>query len=104
MNFKSLIDPSELEKLNDSIKEKTYVDREHILSFLRLIPTADGQHIIKEVELWLTNLHEDHEYDKIIFPKNDIQAIISDLDSYGHVDSETVLKFKEEFGKTVPLV
>lgn len=103
MNFKSLVDPEELGKLNADIKTRTYVDREHILRFLQLIPTSDGPHIVKEVETWLTSLHDDPSYDKVVFPRDDIKAVVSDLDSYGHVSTNTVLKFKEEFGKTVPL-
>lgn len=103
MNFQSKVNPDDLQKLNEDVKERGHVDREHILQFLTLIPTTDGEHIIKEVKEWLTNLHNDPSYDKIVFPQDDINAIISDLDSYGHVSSDTVLKFKEQHGKTVPL-
>lgn len=102
-NFQSKIAPEELQKLNDDIKLKGIVDREHILKFLQLIPTNDGIHIIQEVEKWLTDLHNDREYDTVVFPQNDIQAVIADLDSYGHVSTDTVLKFKEQYGKQVPL-
>jgi len=102
-NFQSKIVPDELQKLNDDVKQTGHVDREHILKFLQLIPTNDGVHIIQEVQKWLTDLHNDPTYDTVVFPQNDIQAIIADLDSYGHVSTETVLRFKEQYGKQVPL-
>ncbi|SRR6266849_1127653 len=102
-DFQSKIVPEELQKLNVDVKQVGYVDREHILRFLQLIPTNDGVHIIKEVQHWLTDLHNDPTYDTVTFPQNDIQAIIADLDSYGHVSTETVLRFKEQYGKQVPL-
>lgn len=103
MEFKSKIAQEDLQKVNDDVKEKGYVDREHVLHFLQLIPTNDGQHIIKEVQKWLTDLHNDKAYETVVFPGNDIKAIIADLDSYGHVTSDTVLRFKEQHGKQVPL-
>lgn len=103
IDFKSKIDPEALQKLNDDVKLKGHVDREHILQFLQLVPTNDGQHIIMEVQHWLTALHEDKAYSMIVFPQNDINAVIADLDSYGHVSTDTVLRFKE-YGKTVPFV
>lgn len=103
MEFKSKIASEDLQKINDDVRQRGYVDREHILQFLQSIPTNDGEHIIKEVQEWLKALHDDPTYEKVVFPKGDIEAIVSDLDSYGHINSETVLRFKELHGKQVPL-
>ena len=101
--FQSKIKPDDLATLNGKVKERGHVDREHLMEFLTLIPTNDGDHIVKEVRSWLYDLHNDPTYSKVVFPQGDIEAVISDLDSYGHVSTETILKFKQENSKTVPV-
>ena len=103
MDFESKVSSEDLYKINNSIYTKGYIDREHILQFLQSVPTTDGPHIVKEVKHWLTSLHNDPKYSMVSFPGDDINAVISDLDSYGHISSETVLKFKEEHGKSRPV-
>lgn len=102
-NFESKVSSEELQAINESVKEKGTLDREHILRFLQAIPTTDGPHIINEVKKWLIDLHNDPNYARVSFPGDDINAIISDLDSYGHVSSDLLYRFKQEHGKTVPM-
>ena len=101
--FESQIVKEDLEKLNAKVKDSGYVDREHLMEFLTLIPTNDGPHIIQEVKTWLSALHNDPTYDKISFPGNDIDAVISDLDSYGRVSTQTLMDFKANNGRTLPI-
>jgi hypothetical protein len=98
----SFIDPNRVKKLNDKVYERGSVDREHLLEFLENIKTNDGKTIIAEVKAWLTILHNDPKYDKVHFPQGDIDSVISDLDSYGHVSTQTILEFKQEHSKVVP--
>lgn len=100
MPFTSRIKPEDLAKLNAKIKDNAAVDREHLLEFLTLIPTNDGPSIVEEVKEWLTALHLDPTYDKIIFPDGHIEAVLGDLDSYGRVKVETILQFKEKNART----
>lgn len=100
-DFVSKVSPEELTAINESVYEKGRLDREHILYFLQAIPTTDGNHIIAEVKKWLTDLHNDPKYSKVSFPGDDINAIISDLDSYGHVSSALLYDFKQQHGKTL---
>ena len=99
--MQSLVPPEELTKLNDDVKQRGRVDREHLMSFLKLIPSNDGNQIIQEVQAWLRELHANPEYDKINFPGDDINAVISDLDSYGRVHPATIMKFKAQHSKEV---
>jgi hypothetical protein len=103
MDFESKIDSEKLKILNQSIYERGHLDREHLMEFLKLVPTNDGNHIVTEVREWLRLLHDDSKFDKVSFPGDDINAVLSDLDSYGLVKSDTILRFKEEHGKTVPM-
>ena len=103
MDFQTKIKPEDLAQLNAKVKANAYVDREHLMEFLTLIPTNDGPHIVKEVQNWLTALHLDPSYDRVIFPPGDIQAVISDLDSYGRVSTDTILQFKQSNSKVVPM-
>lgn len=102
-NFKSRVEPKELEKLNNDVWEKGRVDREHLLHFLTLLPTSEAKVLITEVSNWLESLHNDPKYSKIVFPQGDIDAIIGDLDSYGRVQPETILDFKQSSNKTLPI-
>lgn len=102
-SFKSLVPKDELKKLNQDVYDRGLVDREHMMQFLALIPTNDGDHIIQEVKNWLYNLHNDPKYDKVVFPKGHIEAVISDLDSYGRVQPSTILKYKEQNGRELPV-
>lgn len=100
MAFESTIKPEDLEQLNAKVKAKGLVDREHLLEFLALIPTNDNQQIIAEVKEWLTALHLDPSFDKIRFPDGHIDAVLTDLDSYGRVKAETVLQLKQQSART----
>ena len=91
----STVDDTQLQTLNQKVKVKGFIDREHLLEFLTLIPTNDGKTIIQEVKNWLQSLHDDPTYDSIIFPNGDIDAILGDLDSYGKVSSDTIQQFKQ---------
>lgn len=85
-----MIDKGGLQELNDDIYEKGSVDREHLLKFLTLINTNDGAVVSEQVREWLGSLHADPKYSKIIFPTGDIDAILSDLGSYGRLQAETL--------------
>lgn len=98
----SLIKDEDLQALNDKVYERGHIDREHLLEFLTLIPSTDDQQIISEVRNWITGLHDDPKYSHIKFPAGDIDAIISDLDSYGRVQAKTILNLKSLSVKTVP--
>lgn len=94
-----MIDTSEI---NADIKQRGYIDREHLTQFLTLIPTNEAEVIIKEVQDWLKKLHDDPEYDKIVFPQGDIEAVLGDLDSYGRVQPITIQRFRQSSNKAVP--
>lgn len=96
------VDPAKVKELNAKIFDKASVDREHLMEFLTLIDTNDAQSIITEVKNWLQNLHDDPTFDKIRFPQGDIDAVIGDLDSYGRVQAEHILQFKQNSNKIVP--
>lgn len=100
----SAIDEIELQKLNEEIKERGYVDREHLTKFLSLVPVNDAEVIIQEVKDWLQALHDDPEYANIVFPQGDIDAVIGDLDSYGRVQPLTLQKFKQDSNRSIPQV
>lgn len=97
------IDQDKVKTLNDKVYDNGGIDREHLLEFLTLIETNDSKTIIAEVRNWLTKLHEDPKYTKVRFPKNDIDAIIGDLDSYGRVQPETIYQFKQSSSRTLPI-
>lgn len=97
----STIESVELEKLNEEVKQKGFVDREHLTKFLALIPTNEAEVIIKEVKDWLQDLHDNPEFATITFPQGDINAIIGDLDSYGRVQPLTIQQFKQDSNKAV---
>ena len=96
----STVDETELQKLNDQVKAKGFVDREHLMAFLALIPTNEAEVIIQEVKDWLQALHDDPAT-TVTFPKGDIDAVIGDLDSYGRVQPITIIKFKQNSNKAV---
>lgn len=98
----ALIKDEDLQALNDKVYARGSIDRENLLEFLTLIPSTDDKQIIGEVRRWITGLHEDPKYTNIRFPAGDIDAIISDLDSYGRVQAKTILEFKSKSVKTVP--
>jgi len=103
MAEKSFVNPDKLKELNAKVYERGHVDREHLLEFLKLVETSDALLIIKEVKDWLEALHTDPYYSKVSFPKGDIEAILGDLDSYGHVSAETILQFKQDSNKALPI-
>lgn len=103
MAFESRVKSEDLAQLNAKVKERGHVDREHLMEFLTLIPTNESKSIVDEVQEWLTALHLDPTYDKIVFSQGDIQAVLGDLDSYGRIKPETILQFKQKNAKTVPI-
>lgn len=100
----STVPDEELKQLNQEIYDKGFVDREHLLKFLTLIPTNDAPTIIKEVQDWLKSLNENPKLDKVNFPEGDINAIIGDLDSYGRVQPLTIQQFKQDSNRVVDQV
>lgn len=84
-------------EIEADIYEKASVNREHLLAFLRLIPTNDSQVVEKTVKVWLQRLHDDPHFSKVSFPQADgeygsaIDRIIGDLQSFGRVTQETIL-------------
>jgi hypothetical protein len=100
---KSFVDKKKVGKLNKDVWNRGRVDREHLMEFLTLIDNNDAQVIIKAVKSWLKDLHDDPKYDKVRFPDGDIDAIIGDLDSYGRLQPETIMQFKESSNKTLPI-
>lgn len=99
----SFIDENKVKELNDKVYERGMIDREHLLEFLTCITTNDQKAIVEEVKKWITGLHEDPKYDKIQFPNKDIEAILGDLDSYGRVQPDTIMQFKEASNRSLPL-
>jgi hypothetical protein len=53
------------DEINQAIYKDGSVNREHILEFLRTIPTNDTMAIQAEVRTWLQTLHDDPYYSKI---------------------------------------
>lgn len=100
----SLIPDSDLQTLNQDIKDKGFVDREHLMKFLSLIPSNDAPTIIQETKTWLQDLHDDPNYSTVSFPQGDIDAVIGDLDSYGRVKTETIMQFKQDSNHVVDQV
>lgn len=98
-----MVDRDKVSALNDKVYQNGGIDREHLLEFLTLIDTSDAKTIIAEVKNWLTKLHDNPKYTKVRFPTGDIDAIIGDLDSYGRVQPETILQFKQSSSRTVPM-
>lgn len=84
------------------IYQKGSVNREHVLAFLRLLPTSDAQAISSAVQTWLQRLHDDPYYSKVNFPTEanqdalgvaggGIQRVLDDLSSYGYVSASTII-------------
>lgn len=103
MAEKSFVDPKKVQAINDKVYERGLIDREHLLEFLTIIETSDAKVIITEVKNWLQALHEDSKYDKVNFPQGDIDSIIGDLDSYGRVQADTIMEFKQNSNKVPPI-
>lgn len=99
----SFINQEKLSALNNKIYERGSIDREDLMEFLTLIETNDAPTIIELVKKWLTARHNDPKFSKIVFPKNDIEAIIGDLDSYGRVSPEHIAEFKQKSNKSLPI-
>lgn len=97
----SMIPKEDLNTLNEEVLKAGYIDRVHLLKFLEMIPTSDGQVIVKETEDWLQGLHDNPVYGNIAFDGQDIAAVLGDLASYGRVQPETVLKFHEESNRNM---
>lgn len=87
-------------EIEQDIWNKASVNREHLLAFVRLIPTSDSQAIQVALKQWLQRLHEDPHFSKVRFPNGDvndagmlpnhIDRILDDLSSYGHITQETI--------------
>lgn len=99
----SYVNEDKLKTINQKVYDKGHIDREHLMEFLQAIDTNDAQSIIKEVKDWIQSLHDDPHYDKVQFPTGDIDAVIGDLDSYGRVQPEHVLQYKNSSNKTLPI-
>lgn len=97
------VDAEKLTVLNDKVKEHGNVDREHLMEFMECMTTNDAKSIIGAVHAWLSALHEDKDFDKVTFPKGDIDAVIGDLDSYGRVQAHHILEYKQKSNKTLPI-
>jgi hypothetical protein len=95
------IDSAKLDELNASIKKNGTLDRQDILTFLTLVDTNDADVITRELRSWLTELHNDTAFPNLRFTDQDINDVIGDLDSYGVVQSETILKFKESSSRNL---
>lgn len=100
---KSFVDDKKVEKLNKKVYERGHIDREHLMEFLTLIDNNDAKVIIRAVKKWLKDLHDNPKYDKVQFPDGDIEAVLGDLDSYGRLQPETIMQFKQDSNKTLPI-
>lgn len=100
--MQSFVNQDKVKTLNDKVYERGSIDREHLMEFLTCVETNDETTIVTEVQKWLTSLHDDPKYDKIHFPTGDIEAVLGDLDSYGRVQPETILQFKQNSNKAIP--
>lgn len=89
------VNSTALTTLNDKIAKRGHIDREDILSMLRLIDTTDAQVIVAEIKAWLQAMHNDPRFKKFAMPDADIDAVLGDLDAYGVVQSITILQLKE---------
>lgn len=84
-------------EIEADIYDKGSVNREHLLAFLRLIPTSDSQVIAGTVKVWLQKLHTDPHFSRVSFPQVDgeyggvIDRVLNDLESYGRVQHETII-------------
>lgn len=98
----SFVNQDKVLALNEKVRQLGSVDREHILEFLTLVETNDADTIVKEVKVWLAAVHSDPNI-PVNFPPGDIEAIIGDLDSYGRVQPETIMQFKQASNRSLPL-
>jgi hypothetical protein len=101
-DFKSVVKPEDLDKLNDKVYQRGHVDREHLMEFMTIIPTNDEKQIVGEVEAWLTSLHNNPKFDKVVFMNDDVNRVLGDLDSYGRVQPGTILEYKQQHSRVVP--
>ena len=84
------MDKDALQKLNEDVYQKAAVDREHLVMFLRLVPTNDGAAVREAVENWLNDIHQDPKFSHIHFAQGEIEAVLADLGSYGYVQAATM--------------
>lgn len=92
---KDWVNSTALTILNDKIAKRGHVDREDILSMLRLIDTSDATIIVQEIKSWLQAMRNDVRFEKFAMPDSDINAVLGDLEAYGVVQSITILELKE---------
>ena len=83
---------TKLDNINQKVKARGHVDREHVKEMLESIPTSEAKVVIAEINNWLTELHNSKEFPKVVFPKGHIDAIIGDLESYGRVQPSTLYR------------
>lgn len=89
-------------EIEADIWERASVNREHILAFMRLIPTSDSTALSTAIRQWLQRLHDDPHFSKVSFPQESlsgdlgvhghgIDRILEDLAGYGRVTHETLI-------------
>lgn len=85
-----------LSQVEAEVYEAASVNRSHLLDFLSLQETSDSQELQRRTAEWLKKLHDDPHFSKISFAnsplqdKGPIEAIISDLGTYGVVQAQTI--------------
>lgn len=88
--------------LEQDIYQAGVLTREHLLRFLELQDTSDAASLRESVRTWLTKLHNDPQYSKIVFDPDHgatgfdvavspIQRVLDDLTNYGRVRPETII-------------
>jgi putative heme iron utilization protein len=79
------------EQIETDIRSRGSVERQHLLDFLKLLPTSDATQVKTLVRTWLEKLHNDPNFSAITFSSDGIDRVLGDLESYGRVTHETVL-------------
>jgi predicted Rossmann fold nucleotide-binding protein DprA/Smf involved in DNA uptake len=101
--FNSTIDKTKLDAINEQVKAREHVDREHVKAVLEAIPTNEAKVIVEEIKHWLEELHNSKDFPKVVFPKGHIDAIIGDLESYGRVQPDTIYReYAQKSNQEVP--
>lgn len=80
-----------IEEIKAAIWEAGSVNRDHLLAFLTLQNTSDAGELSRRTASFLTGLHNDPYYSKVVFPQGDIERVLGDLSSYGRVTQETII-------------
>ena len=98
---KDWVNSEKLTALNDTIAKRGSVDREDILTVLKLVDTTDATIIVEEIKSWLKSLSDNPKFVNITLPDADIDAVLGDLGSYGVVQSITILKLKDNSNRNM---